>query len=95
MFDELSEYKTNDHFFFKGDDSLDKVCNAPKDGSGVYLIYALAHGRIELIYIGSSGKMQNDGKLKQRNGGLYDRIVNGEQFEQIRKISWPKKMKEE
>jgi len=95
LFDELNKYKRNDHFFFSGDKSLQVVCNAPKDGSGVYLVYALANGNTELVYIGSSGKMQKDGILKHRKGGLYDRIVNGKQFDQPRKISWPTKLTEE
>ena len=95
LFDELNKYKRNDHFFFTDKKSLEEVCNAPKDGSGVYLVYALAHGKIELVYIGSSGKIQKDGLLKYRKGGLYDRIVNGKQFDQPRKISWLAKIKEE
>jgi len=95
LFDELNKYKRNDHFFFIGKKSLEEVCNAPKDRSGVYLVYALAHGKIELVYIGSSGKMQKDGTLKHRKGGLYDRIVNGKQFDRPRRISWLAKVKEE
>ncbi len=95
LFDELNNYKRNDHFFFSSNQSLGKVCNAPKDACGVYVVYALAHGKIELVYIGSSGKMQKDGTLKHRKGGLYDRIVNGKQFDQPRRISWPAKLREE
>lgn len=95
MFDELNEYSNNDHFFFRSSDDLGEVCNAPKNISGVYIIYALANGKVKLIYIGCSGKMQNDGTIKQRKGGLYDRIVNGKQFEEIRRKSWPRKMNEE
>ena len=95
LYDELNKYEINDHFFFKVTDSLEKVCNAPKNGSGVYVVYALAHGKIELVYIGSSGKMQENGTLKHRAGGLFDRIVNGKQFNNNRKISWPEKMVDE
>ena len=95
LFDELNRYEINDHFFYESEDSLKEVCNAPKKGSGVYLLYALAHGSIELIYIGSSGTMQKNGILKHRKGGLFDRIVNGKQFEKQRRFSWPEKMKEE
>ena len=95
MFDELENYEINGHFFFNSDDSLTDVCNASKDKSGVYIIYALAQGKVDLIYIGSSGKMQNTGTIKHRKGGLYDRIVNGKQFEKPRKNSWPEKMKEQ
>ena len=89
MFDELNPYRKNGHFFFAPDQSLGEVCNAPKDGSGVYVINALSRGRIEIVYIGSSGKLATDGSLKQRKGGLYDRIVNGKQFDAPRRNSWP------
>jgi len=96
MFDELKKYKTNDHFFVMKNSSLEKVCNAPKTCNGIYLVFALKKGRIELVYIGSSGKIQNDGSIKHREGGLYDRIVNGHQFGKIpRRISWLNKIKEE
>jgi len=95
MFDELRKYAKSDHFFFSNEVPLAEACSAPKNGSGVYLVFALAHGRIELIYIGSSGKMQKDGKIKHRKGGLYDRIVNGKQFDDARKNSWPRRMNEE
>ena len=95
MFDELKKYKINNHFFFDGDKPLGDVCNAPKSASGVYVVYALTKGKVRLFYIGSSGKMQNNGKMKHRNGGLYDRIVNGKQFDKPRRLSWLEKMKEE
>lgn len=99
MFDELKKYKNNDHFFFKPEDGLSKVCNAPNDKSGVYLVYALAQGRIELIYIGMSGLEQKDGTLKTRKaglGGMKDRIVNGHHFGKTpRRQSWPIQMLKE
>lgn len=96
MFDELSKYKSKNHFFFSKKNELGEVCNAPKNSSGVYIVYELKHGKIELVYIGSSGKVLNDGTIKHRNGGLYDRIVNGHQFGKIpRKQSWKQKMIDE
>lgn len=95
MIDELNKYKTSDHFFFDSGGSLGKVCNAPKNESGVYLIYTLAHGSVEFVYIGTSGKMVSTGETLQRKEGLYDRIVNGKQFGQKRTESWPKKLKED
>ncbi len=92
MFDELKKYKNNNHFFFDGDKPLGDVCNAPKSASGVYVIYALTKGKVRLFYIGSSGKMQQNGKIKHRKGGLYDRIVNGKQFDKPRRISWLEKL---
>jgi hypothetical protein len=46
--------------------------------------------------VGSTGTVQNDGTLKSKNGGLYDKIVNGQQFAKTgRKYSWPAQMKKE
>jgi hypothetical protein len=99
MFDELKKYKENKHFFFQPTDSLKEVCNAPSDKSGVYLVYALKNGRIELMYIGRSGKISNDGSMfirKAGPGGLKDSIVNGHQFGKIpRHKSWPARMLKE
>ena len=53
MFDELEKYNTNGHFFFQPDHELAKVSNAPKDFDGLYLIYALERGRVNLVYIGT------------------------------------------
>lgn len=92
MFDELNVYKNQSHFFLRKDDSLKDICNAPKLASGIYLVYALQHGRVELVYIGSSGKVSQNGELQHRKGGLYDRIVNGKQFDDKRINSWPKQM---
>lgn len=57
MLDYLSKYKHADHLFFSTSDNFGQVCNAPADKSGVYVIYALKNGRIELIYIGRSGEV--------------------------------------
>ncbi len=50
MFDELTKYNNNNHFFFTEKEELENVCNAPKDKSGVYIVYELKNGRIELVY---------------------------------------------
>jgi len=95
MFDELAKYRQNDHFFFKPSDNLEQVCNAPTDKIGVYLIFALKGGRIELIYIGSSGEVGKDGTLfirKAGPGGIKDRLVNGKQFGAARRNSWKVQM---
>lgn len=95
MFEQLEKYKSKGHFFFNEDDQLHDVCNAPKNDVGVYIVYALKNGRIELVYIGSSGKIKQDGTVKVRNGGIFDRIVNGKQFDEPRNQSWSKKVKTE
>lgn len=97
MFDELKPYKYHDHFLFDGKGNLKEICNAPTDKSGVYIVYALKKGNIELIYIGRSGKRKDDQTIFVRKaglGGVKDRIVNGHQFAKIpRHVSWPVQMK--
>lgn len=88
MFDELEKYKTNGHFFLSEKDELKSVCNASINGIGVYLVYALKDEKIELVYIGSSGKILQNGKKKIRIGGIADRIINGKQFGEPRRKSW-------
>jgi hypothetical protein len=98
MIDNLKKYKENGHFFYTSKESLIKSCNAPTDKSGVYVIYALKNGRINLVYIGSSGELNEDGTLFIRKagiGGIKDRLVNGKQFGGPRRISWKNKLKEE
>lgn len=96
MFDDLNKYESN-HFFFKPEDNLMQICNAPADKSGVYVVYALEKGKIELVYIGRSGKKGEDGKIQTRSagcGGIKDSIVNGKHFNRVaRRISWPQQMK--
>jgi len=93
MFQELDKYRLKGHFFFEPTDLLKGVCNAPPDKNGVYLIYELKNGKIDLVYIGSSGKKLADGNIKTRVGGIKDRLINGHQFGKIpRKKSWPIKM---
>lgn len=94
MYKELTKFKTNNHFSFTADDNLETACNASETGSGVFLVYDVKGDTPELIMVGSTGTIQNDGKLKSKNGGLYDKIVNGHQFAKTgRKYSWPAQMK--
>ena len=95
MFDELEKYKSNDHFFFRSGDKLEEVCNAPKKGIGVFVIYMLKNGRVELVYIGSAGKVNQDGTPNARTAGLYESLVHGEQFGKARNISWKNKLNQE
>lgn len=74
---------------------LSKVCNAPKNSGGVYLVSKINKAEESLIYIGSSGWISKDGTFHTRVGGLFDRLVNGKQFDAKRSKSWPAKMKEE
>ena len=93
MFEILKKYETNGSFLFNREDRLNQKCNAPNNKSGVYLFYDNESN--ELIYIGRSGKLNNDGTMFVRQGGIKKRIVNGKQFGQPRRKSLPLKMEEE
>ncbi|MDR7210344.1 hypothetical protein [Flavobacterium piscis] len=94
MYKELEKFTVKGNFTFTQNDSLEEVCNAPETGSGVFVVYAVTGDEKELIMVASTGTIQNDGTLKIKNGGLYDKIVNGHQFAKTgRKYSWPAQMK--
>lgn len=78
MFLVLELFKEDSNkFSLSRSQSLKEVCNAPKDKSGVYLIYTVLNSEKTLVYIGSSGKMMQNGKLKTRKDGLWARLVKG------------------
>lgn len=94
MSKELEKFKVSNSFTFTIEDSLEQVCNAPEGSAGIFVVYAVEADTKELIMVGSTGTVQNDGTLKSKNGGLYDKIVNGHQFAKTgRKYSWPAQMK--
>ncbi|KAF2513786.1 hypothetical protein [Flavobacterium foetidum] len=94
MYKDLEKFKVSGSFTFTVEDSLEQVCNAPEGSAGIFVVYAVEGNEKELIMVGSTGTVQNDGTLKTKNGGLYDKIVNGHQFAKTgRKYSWPAQMK--
>lgn len=92
---ELEKYQIRGQFVFRETDDLKIVCNASKVGMGVYLVYAQKEERTDLIYIGSSGKVKQDGSSKVRKGAIFDRIVNGDQFGNVRRRTWKQKLVDE
>lgn len=91
---ELNKFKIKNQFSFSIDNNLELVCNAPDAGAGIFIVYAVEGENKELIMVGSTGTIQNDGTLKSKNGGLFDKIVNGHQFAKTgRKYSWSAQMK--
>lgn len=96
MFDELNKYSNQGNFFFIATDSLVEVCNIPVDKYGIYVAYALKHGRIELIYIGKSGftpKVDIEGRPSEEIDDIRESLLTGYQFGDIeRKHSWPVQM---
>lgn len=94
MYKELKKFKNTNSFTVIENDNLELVCNAPQVGSGVFLVYQIEGEDKQLIMVGSTGTIQNDGTLKSKNGGLYDKIVNGHQFAKTaRKYTWLTQMK--
>ncbi|NOQ72979.1 MAG: hypothetical protein GQ574_13300 [Crocinitomix sp.] len=72
MFDVLDKYKNNDHFFFQKGDKLRTVSKGVPNEPGIYLVYKLANGRIELVYIGKTEVEGEKGQLL--TDGLKDSI---------------------
>lgn len=66
MLDELNKYKNNGHFFFEKGDILSVQSKDVPDLPGVYCILRLARGKVDLVYIGKSGTMLQDGKFRRQ-----------------------------
>jgi len=66
MFDDLNKYKNNGHFFFKKGDLLSVVSKDVPEKPGVYYILRLARGKVDLVYIGKSGTIMQDGRFKDQ-----------------------------
>ncbi len=62
MFDELKKYRQNGHFFFTKAASLREASEEVPELPGVYYIIRLAKGLVDLVYIGKSGTMQQNGR---------------------------------
>jgi len=96
MFKELTKYKNCNHFTFATENELSEVCNAPQEGNGVYLVYEVNGDEKELLFVGSTGTIQNNGEIKLKVGGIYEKLVNGQQFGKLsRRKAWPIQMKKE
>ena len=94
MYKELKKFKNQNSFSFTQNDNLETACNVGENVSGIFLVYDVKEDEKELIMVASSGTIQNEGTLKNKNGGLFDKIVNGHQFAKTgRKYSWPAQMK--
>lgn len=96
MIKELKKYKETGNFIFRRSDKLKVVCNAPNNKAGVYLVYAVNAKIKNLIYIGCSGHIKNDGTISIRKtglGGIKGRLVNGHQFNRQKRYKcWPLQM---
>ena len=66
MFDETNKYNNNGHFFFQKGDRLIDVSKDVPEMPGVYYILRLAKGKIDLVYIGKSGTINQSGIFKDQ-----------------------------
>lgn len=87
MFDELDIYKQSGHFIFRRGQSLLMVSKDVPESAGIYLIYLLRKGKVELAYIGASGTINQKGKfstqlLKGRINNKQDGIKRQAFFEE-------------
>jgi hypothetical protein len=92
MFDEIEKYKNNGHFFFKKGDRLLEVSKDVPLLPGVYYIIRLAKGKVELVYIGKSGTITQNGQFKDQ---LLRVRINNKQDGIKRQEFFDKKMTDE
>ena len=76
MFDELAKYKNKGHFFFEKGDVLKTKSKDVPNLPGVYYVIKLAKGKVELVYIGKSGSIQQNGQFKEQ---LLNQRLNNKQ----------------
>jgi hypothetical protein len=70
----LKKYKTKGSFEFQIGDKLVELCKNVPNEPGIYLIYIVKNSIRELVYIGASGKMNQDGTFKTQK--LKKRLQN-------------------
>ena len=70
----LNKYQTKGSFTFLKGERLSSKCGTIPNEPGVYLIYAIKNMKKELVYIGASGKMNQNGTFKIQK--LRKRIQN-------------------
>lgn len=87
MFGLPEKYKKNGHFFLKKGQKLEDACNAPSDKKGVYLVYMLKNGSIDMVFIGRSLDI-----TPESSGSLKEGILEGGPGRIPQKTSWPKKL---
>ncbi|MCX6250554.1 MAG: hypothetical protein NTX61_07375 [Bacteroidetes bacterium] len=92
MFDETKKYKNSGHFFFQKEDKLLDVSSLVPELPGVYYILRLAKGKIDLVYIGKSGTINQSGTFKEQ---LLRGRINNKQEGMKRQEFFDKKLVEE
>jgi hypothetical protein len=72
MFSELNKYKNQGHFFFEKGNNLKELSAGVPDLPGVYYIIRLSRVKIDLVYIGKSGPIKQNGTFMEQ--GLKERL---------------------
>jgi excinuclease UvrABC nuclease subunit len=88
----LEKYQSTGTFTFKVGERLVSKCVDIPNEPGVYLIYAVKKNKKELVYIGASGKMNQDGSFKVQK--LKKRIQNMQNSSTRRQTYFENKIKE-
>ena len=92
MFVETNKYSNCGHFFFKKGDILTKVSNKVPQLPGVYYFLRLANGEKELVYIGKSGTINQDGTFQDQ---LLRKRINNKQEGKKRQLFFDEKIEAE
>lgn len=66
VFKELEKYKKNGHFVFKRGTILKSTSKNVPNEPGVYYVLKVINGNSELVYIGKSGSMLQNGNFKDQ-----------------------------
>ena len=64
MISKIEKYKNKGHFFFEKGFNLSEESITVPNLPGIYVIQRLARGKIDLVYIGKSGQIKQNGKFK-------------------------------
>lgn len=92
MFEDITKYKNCGNFSFrKGDNLVQKSKDVPEK-PGVYYILRTANGKVDLVYIGKSGTVLQDGTFKSQ---LLRKRLNNKQENVKRQVYFDRKMDEE
>jgi hypothetical protein len=92
MFSELEKYKNKGHFFFEKGNNLEETSKNIPNLPGVYYILRLAQGKVEIVYIGKSGTIKQNGSFMKQ--GLNSKLNNKQDGMKLQ-LFFERKFKEE
>ena len=88
----LEDYSNCGSFTFKLGDTLSTKSREVPNAPGIYIIYAIISNVKELVYIGKSGTMINNGSFKKQ---LLRKRLNNRHAGVSRQVYFESKLKEE